>query len=137
VWRHWGTDVVAVRFPLTAEHDDLVEHSRSAEDNPGENVRTGWTYLDVRDAAKVVELALTRPIRGVQTVFVSADETLVPYPTEDLLDRFAPGVVRLASFVGREVPADLTRARTILGFRAEHSLDIAERPLPEDGTGGS
>jgi nucleoside-diphosphate-sugar epimerase len=134
VWRHWGTDVVAIRFPLTAEQDDLVEHSRSAEENPGEDVRTGWTYLDVRDAARVVELALTRPIRGVQTIFVSADETLVPYPTEELLDRFARGVVRLASFVGREVPADLTRARTILGFRAEHTLDITERPLPQDAS---
>jgi nucleoside-diphosphate-sugar epimerase len=130
VWRHWGMTVVAVRFPLTAEHDDLVEHSRSAADNPGDGVRTGWTYLDVRDAARVVELALTRPIRGVQTIFVSADETLVPYPTDDLLDRYAPGVLRLTSFVGREVPADLTRARTVLGFRAQHALEITERPLP-------
>jgi nucleoside-diphosphate-sugar epimerase len=131
VWRHWGTNVVAVRFPLTAEHDDLVEHSRSAEDDPGEGVRTGWTYLDVRDAARVVEKALTRPIQGVQTVFVSADETLVPFPTDDLLDRYAPGVVRLTTFAGRQVPADLTRARTILGFRAHYTLDITERPLPE------
>jgi nucleoside-diphosphate-sugar epimerase len=130
VWRHWGTEVVAIRFPLTAEHDDLVEYSRSAGDDPADGVRNGWTYLDVRDAGRVVELALTRPIRGVQTVFVSADETLVPYPTEDLLDRYAPDVVRLATFVGRQVPADLTRARTVLGFRAEHTLDIAERPLP-------
>ena len=132
VWRHWGTEIVAVRFPLTAEHDDLVEHSQSAADDPGDGVRGGWAYLDVRDAARVVELALTRPIRGVQTVFVSADETLVPYPTEDLLDRYAPEVPRLTSFVGRQVPADLTLARTVLGFRAQHTLDIADRPLPPE-----
>jgi nucleoside-diphosphate-sugar epimerase len=137
VWRHWGTDVVAIRFPLTAEHDDLVEHSRNATEDPGEGVRIGWSYLDVRDAAIVVELALTRPIRGAQTVFVSADETLVPYPTEDLLDRYAPDVLRLTSFAGREVPADLTRARTLLGFRAQYPLDIADRPLPpEDNAAG-
>jgi nucleoside-diphosphate-sugar epimerase len=132
VWRHWGTEVVAIRFPLTAEHDDLVEHSRNAADNPGDGVRTGWAYLDVRDAARVVELALIRPIRGVQTVFVSADETLVPYPTEDLLDRYAADALRLTSFVGRQVPADLTRARAVLGFRAQHTLDITERPLPPE-----
>jgi hypothetical protein len=74
-------------------------------------------------------LALTRPIRDVQTIFVSADETLVPYATEDLLDRYAPGVLRLTSFVGRQVPADLTRARTVLGFRAQHTLDIAGAPF--------
>lgn len=132
VWRHWGTSVVAIRFPLTAEHDDLVEYSRDATENLGDNVRTGWTYLDVRDAARVVELALTRPIRDVLTIFVSADETLVPYATEDLLDRYAPGALRLTSFVGRQVPADLTRARTVLGFRARHTLDIEERPLPPE-----
>ena len=41
VWRHWGTEIVAIRFPLTADHDDLVEYSRSAADNPGDGVRTG------------------------------------------------------------------------------------------------
>ena len=56
----------------------------------------------------------------------------MPYATEDLLDRHAPGVLGLTSFVGRQVPADLTRARTVLGFRAQHTLDIAERPLPPE-----
>jgi hypothetical protein len=55
----------------------------------------------------------------------------VPYPTEDLLDRYAPRVPRLRRFPGREVPIDLTRARTLLGFRAEHPLEIEDRPLPD------
>ena len=63
-------------------------------------------------------------------VFVAADETNVPYPTDDLLDRYAPGVPRLRSFPGREVPIDLTRARTLLGFRAEHLLPVEPAPLP-------
>jgi hypothetical protein len=54
----------------------------------------------------------------------------VPYPTEDLLDRYGRGRPRLRRFVGREVPIDLTLARTLLGFRAEHLLDIEPAPLP-------
>jgi nucleoside-diphosphate-sugar epimerase len=130
VARHWGTSVVAIRFPLTAAHQDLVEHAGNAGEDPAEGVRTGWTYLDLRDAARVAELALTRPLTGAQTIFVAADETLAPYPTEDLLDRFAPAVPRLTRFAGREVPADLTRARSLLGFRARHSLPLDTRPLP-------
>lgn len=130
VWRRWGADVVAIRFPLTAEHGDLVEQSQNATEDPAGGLRNGWTYLDVRDAAIVVELALTRPIRGAQTIFVCAEDTMVPYPTEDLLDTYAPHVPRLTSFTGRQVPADLTRARVLLGFRATHTLDVTERPLP-------
>jgi nucleoside-diphosphate-sugar epimerase len=127
--RHRDADVVAVRFPLTVEWGRLLEHAENSEQNPADGVRGGWSYLDVRDAARVAELALTRPIRGVHRVFVCADRTIVPFATEDLLDAYAPGVPRLWRFVGREVPADLTRARTLLGFRAEHELELTERRL--------
>jgi hypothetical protein len=61
---------------------------------------------------------------------VAADNTLVPYRTEELLDRYAPRVPRTRRFVEREVAVDLTRARTLLGFRAEHQLELSTRPLP-------
>ena len=135
VARHWQAAVVAVRYPFTAEWVRLVEHAQEAERKPAEGVRRGWSYLDVRDAARVAELALTRPITGAHTVFVCADNTAVPFPTEDPLAGYAPDVPRLRSFVGREVPADLTRARALLGFRAEHRLDLLERAFrPADRT---
>jgi hypothetical protein len=77
-----------------------------------------------------VELSLLCTTPGAHPVFVAADTTLVPYPTEDLLDRHARDRPRLRRFVGREVPIDLTLARTLLGFRAEHLLDIKPVPLP-------
>jgi len=70
--------------------------------------------------------------RGAYPVFVAADTTCVPYPTEDLLDRYSRGSQRLRRFVGREVPINLTAARTMLGFEAVHPLPIEPRPLPAD-----
>lgn len=128
--RHWGLDVVAIRFPFTAAEPALVEHAEQLTADPESGVREGWTYLDVRDAARVVELSLTRPLTGLQTVFVCADQTAVPYPTEALLDAFAPEVPRRRTVAGRDVPVDLNRARTLLGFRAQHPLDLGERPYP-------
>ena len=61
---------------------------------------------------------------------MAADTTLTPYPTEDLLDRYGRDRPRLRRSVGREVPIDLTLARTLLGFRVEHLLDIEPAPLP-------
>ena len=130
--RHWGTAVTALRFPLTAAQDDLLQYAAQAVADPGDRVREGWSYLDVRDAARAVELALLSSTPGAHPVFVAARTTLSPYPTEDLLDRYAPGVPRLRRFVGREVPIDLTAARTLLGFQAEHLLPVEPAPLPDE-----
>ncbi len=129
--RHWGTDIIAIRFPLTAERDVLLEHAGRAVEDLAHGAREGWSYLDVRDAARAVELSLLSDARGANAVFVAADETNVPYPTEDLLDRHAPTTPRLRAFPGREVPIDLGRARALLGFRAEHLLPVEPAPLPE------
>ena len=127
--RHWGIDIIALRFPMTAERGVLLEHAERAARQPVDGVNEGWSYLDSRDAARAIELSLLSGSRGAHAVFVAADDTTVPFPTEDLLDRHAPGVPRLRSFLGREVPIDLTRARTLLGFRAEHHL----MPAPQSG----
>jgi nucleoside-diphosphate-sugar epimerase len=128
--RHWGTDIIALRFPMTAPQEFLLEHaSRTAED-PRHGATEAWSYLDVRDAARAIELSLLSEARGAHPVFVAADTTCLPVPTEDLLDRYAGGAQRLRRFVGREVPIDLTAARTLLGFQAVHLLPIDPPPLP-------
>ena len=126
--RHWGTDIIALRFPLTAAHDDLVERTRDLDLRHA--ATEAWAHLDARDAARAIELSLLSEATGAHAVFVAADTTSVPYPTEDLLDRYAPGVPRLRRFLDREVPIDLTRARTLLAFRAEHALQFEPEPLP-------
>lgn len=129
--RHWGTDIIALRFPMTAPQDVLTEHAAQAAVDPTHGATEGWSYLDSRDAARAVELSLLSTAKGAHAVFVAADTTNVPFDTDDLLDRYAPGVPRLRSFAGREVPIDLTRARTLLGFRAEHLLPLEPAPWPE------
>ncbi|QGN34613.1 NAD(P)-dependent oxidoreductase [Microlunatus sp. Gsoil 973] len=130
VHRHWGVDSVGFRFPFVAPAEMIARHSERSTQDPVPGAREGWSYLDVRDAALAVELALLAPVTGSVPVYVTADNTLVPYRTEELLDRYAPGVPRNRRFVEREVAVDLTRARTLLGFRAEHQLELSTRPLP-------
>jgi nucleoside-diphosphate-sugar epimerase len=132
--RHWGTDIIALRFPMTAPQEYLLEHARRTTEDPQHGATEAWSYLDVRDAARAVELSLLSDAPGAHPVFVAADTTCVPYPTEDLLDRYAAGAQRLRRFVDRETPIDLTAARTLLGFQAVHLLPIDPRPLPtQDG----
>ncbi|WP_061289199.1 NAD-dependent epimerase/dehydratase family protein [Herbidospora cretacea] len=126
--RRFGTGVVALRYPLLGGPGDKFDTTaaRYAGD-PGSGASELWTYLDDRDAARAAWLALTAPLTGYHAVFVTAPATLAPQPTEDLLDRFHPGVERRRRFEGREAPVDLTVAETLLGFRAEHLFPVEGR----------
>jgi nucleoside-diphosphate-sugar epimerase len=128
-WRRWGIDVVAFRFPHVNSVDVLQQQADWARQDPRGGLREAWSYLDSRDAAYAIELGLTATLSGAHTLFVAADTTNAPYQTEDLLNAFAPEVPRLRRFIGREVPIDLTAARTVLGFQARHLLDLPTLPL--------
>lgn len=129
--RRWGIDVVSLRFPHVNTAERLAGFSDHHAKDPAGGMREGWSYLDTRDAAHAVELSLTAPLTGAHRLFVAADTSIAPYPTEDLLNVYAPNVPRLRRFVGREVALDLSRARTLLGFRARHELDLPTLTLPE------
>jgi nucleoside-diphosphate-sugar epimerase len=131
-WRHWGIDVVTLRFPHVNSADTLQRLSNETAQDPGGGVREGWSYLDVRDAARAIELGLTASTTGAHAFFLAANHTLAPYPTEELLDAFAPNVPRTRRFVGNEVPIDLTPARQLIGFEAEHEVDVDLRALPAE-----
>lgn len=123
-WRRWGIDVVAFRFPHVNSAEVLERMADNARRKPAGGLREAWSYLDTRDAAYAIELGLTAPVSGAQVFFVTAGTTVAPYETEALLDRFAPRIPRSRRFPGREVPIDLTAAKTVLGFEARHELDL-------------
>jgi nucleoside-diphosphate-sugar epimerase len=56
--RHWGTDIIALRFPMTAPQEVLLEHAAQATEDLAHGATEGWSYLDVRDAARAIELSL-------------------------------------------------------------------------------
>lgn len=126
--RRHGMSVVALRFPFLGDLDGSIrERSELLTRDPAarNGSRELWTYLDRRDAARACLLGLTRPISGAHAVLLGAPTTLLPYPTEQLLDRYHPGVERRRSFPGRAAAFDLDLARDLLGFEAEHVLDLA------------
>lgn len=128
--RRDGMTVAALRFPLLGfpgeppHGGQLTAQAERYRTDPGSGVSHLWTYLDSRDAARACWLAATVALSGCHPMFVTAPETLAPYPTEDLLDRFLPGVPRRAPLPGRTVPVDLTAVRTLLGFAAEHEYTL-------------
>jgi nucleoside-diphosphate-sugar epimerase len=120
--RRWGIDVVALRFPFVGAGDRLTQRREQVRDKPEAFVSEGWAYLDLRDAARAVFLALTASITGSQVVGLSANDTILDLPTAELLAEYAPGVPLTRPIEGRDAAIDTVRAATLLGFFAAHSI---------------
>ncbi|WP_166355629.1 NAD-dependent epimerase/dehydratase family protein [Phytoactinopolyspora limicola] len=142
--RRYGMTIVALRFPMVGGLGEvagvdgrLPSWAKAVTAEPWRGARDGWLYLESRDAARALELALRPAVPGAHVVFVAAPTTGVPYRTGDLLDRYHPGVPRRRLFSGREAPVDLGRAADLLGFTARHLLPDAEiRSLPPETRSG-
>jgi nucleoside-diphosphate-sugar epimerase len=131
--RRWGIDVVAFRFPLVKEAETLREAAIAQSADPQLGVREGWSYLDVRDAVVAIYLALTEDISGAHVIGLSARDTLIDLPTEQLLADFAPDVPIRRRIKGTGTAIDTDRARALLGFEARHSV----HDVPTDATQSS
>jgi nucleoside-diphosphate-sugar epimerase len=125
--RAWGIDVVAFRFPLVKEPEELLAVARDMERAPETMMRTGWGYLTVQDAALAVDAALQAPVHGAHVVGLSAVDTLLTTPTEELLDSYAAGVPRRRRFSRREGLIDTGRARDLLGLAPGRSIHSGEQ----------
>jgi nucleoside-diphosphate-sugar epimerase len=132
-WLRYGLSVTALRLPFLGGDDRLTQRLKEHTEAPERGAAELWSYLHTADAATACLLALTAPPPGAHTVFVVAPQTLAPYPTEELLDRFHPGVPRRTRFPGRAVPVALDAGRRLLGFTAATVLPIPTLPLPAAG----
>ncbi len=98
-----------------------------------------WHYIDPRDAARGFRLALELADARCRTFFLCANETLTPEPTLERLRARLGGVLPEVRRPGlyeanpRAPLYDLTRAREVLGFEAEHGA----RHLPVRAPGAA
>ena len=134
VARHWGMDVVALRFPLVDSVEGLRRTAERLKTDPAASRREGWSYLDLRDAAEAVHRALVGEWRGCHVVGLSAVDTLLDRPTAELLREHASMVALRSAPPGRSALIDTTKARQLFGFSPSHSVHTGERaPLRSDG----
>jgi nucleoside-diphosphate-sugar epimerase len=80
-----------------------------------------WGYIDVRDAATAVRLALEAPIDGAQSFIVAASDTVMNRPSNDLLNEVFPGVSLTREIGEFETLLSIDRARRSLRFEPRHS----------------
>ena len=126
--RRWGMTAFALRFPFT--HTAQVIRERVA--NPTlEQARVFakelWGYLDVRDAARAVRLALETAVESQansSTVLnIAADDVCFSEPLAELVARWHPTLGAVPPNVRGAY--DTTRAEALIGFTAHHLVNHA------------
>jgi nucleoside-diphosphate-sugar epimerase len=130
--RRDGITTTSLRLPfLGTPNDRLSEQAKALTDRPETGAAELWSYLDTRDAARAITLSLERGGGDSVVLNVAAPETLVPFPTHQLLTTYLPDVPCRRALPGRSVPIDLTRSQQLLGFTAEYLWPLEARDLPQ------
>jgi nucleoside-diphosphate-sugar epimerase len=91
------------------------------ESDPLERKWNLWGYIDVRDAARSVRLALESDLTGFEAINIAAADTVMTRPSADLLAEYFPGVEIRSDISGRISLTDITKAQQLLGWTPEHT----------------
>jgi nucleoside-diphosphate-sugar epimerase len=79
-----------------------------------------WSYVDARDGATAVALALAAARPGTRVYNVGASDTGVTIPTADLIAEAFPHVPLRRTFAGHEPVFAIDRAMSDLGYKPTH-----------------
>ncbi|WP_257959267.1 NAD-dependent epimerase/dehydratase family protein [Bacillus sp. V3-13] len=135
-----NTQIVALRFANIYEPDEyekmpIIHWNDEQKDIQKKNA---WAYCDVRDAARACLLAIEKNNLGNEVFHITAPDTIMPDPSEDLVNQFFPNVPLKRPVQGHETLMAIDKARQILGYEPRYTWrtvlnnDGRTRALPED-----
>ncbi len=80
-----------------------------------------WAYIDARDAAQAIRLALESDRTGADVFVIANADTVMDAPNDELLDAVFPEVRRARSITADETLLSIDKARRLLGYQPRHS----------------
>ncbi|HAM27459.1 MAG TPA: UDP-glucose 4-epimerase [Microbacteriaceae bacterium] len=80
-----------------------------------------WGYIDARDGAQAVELALARNVPGFEAFIIAASDTVMSRSSSRLAAEVFPTVEVRTELGQHETLLSIDKARKLLGFEPEHS----------------
>ena len=80
-----------------------------------------WGYIDARDAAEAIALALEKQRPGFENYVIANADTVMERPSADLAAEVFPDVPVTKTLEGRETLLSIDKARRDLGWEPAHS----------------
>lgn len=116
-WRE-GVSITALRFTNVVAPDGYATFARAGEDDYRRDLLGSW--VDARDGAEAVALALGRGRPGFEVYNVAAPESGLSTPSREVAARWFPGVPVAEDLGAFESLLSTRKIRAELGFRARH-----------------
>ena len=115
-----GIPFIALRLSNVYDASDYAKVP-TFWDDPRARMFNLWGYIDVRDVALACRLALGADVAGALSYVIAARDTVMNRPSAELMQAVFPGVPIRDSLGPYDSLHDSGRARTDLGFVAQHS----------------
>lgn len=111
--------MIGLRFSWVKEPFQYAEFE-AYDANPTLQKWNFWSYVDSRDCAQAVSLALNAKLTGFSTYIIAAEDTVMSKSNVELLQEYFPNVPVKSPIKDRECMLSTEAARSVLGFRPEY-----------------
>jgi nucleoside-diphosphate-sugar epimerase len=118
----WLPDLkmIGLRFSNVMDPEDYAKFP-SFDADPASRRWNLWGYIDGRDGAQAVRLALEHDATGVDVFVIANADTVMSRRSADLAAEVYPGVPVTRELAEHETMLSIDKARTVLGFEPKHS----------------
>ena len=111
--------IIGLRFSNVMEPHDYAAFAGWQDDARARSWNL-WGYIDARDGAEAVRLALELDATGADVFVIANADTVMERPSAELLAEVFPDVPLAREVTGRETLLSIDKARRVLGFEPEH-----------------
>ena len=113
------TKIVGLRFSNVMEPEDYARFPDFDAD-PQSRKFNLWTYIDARDGAQAVDLALRSDLKGAHVFGIANADSVMSRANDALLDEVFPGTPRKRPLTANESLISIDKAREVLGYEPKY-----------------
>lgn len=119
--RRTGVDMYALRIGNVIEPHEYQTLFPHYFKHPEVRRRNAFCYIDARDLGQIVDLCLKKDGLGYQVSNAGNDHNGAIIPSQELADRFFPGVPLKRDLEEHEALFSNRKIREVLGFQEQHN----------------
>src|SRR5258707_2310552 len=112
--------IIRLRFSNIMEPEDYGRFA-GFQDDARKRKWNLWAYIDARDAAQAVRLALEAKIKGAEVFIIANADGVMHRDNQGLLKEAFPDVPHKRSFGPNDTLLAIEKARSMLGYKPSHS----------------
>ena len=112
--------IIGLRFSNIMEPEDYTRFP-GFQDDARKRKWNCWGYIDARDAAQAIRLALESKIKGAEVFIIANADSVMERDNQGLLKEVFPDVPHKRSFGPNETLLSIEKARAVLGYKPSHS----------------